>query len=52
MNELSKNVCHDLHEGKEVIDILLNSMQKGDMITIQRGEAEFEVKLLGERDGG
>ena len=49
MNELSKNVCHDLYESKEVIDVLLNSMRKGDIVTILRGEEEFEVKLLGDR---
>ncbi len=49
MNALSKNVCQDLYESKEVIDVLLNSMQKGDMVTIQREGKGFEVKLLGDR---
>ncbi len=52
MKVLSKNICHDLHEGKEVIDILLNSMQDGDRIMIHQWGKVYNIELLGERDGG
>lgn len=51
MNLISDSLCDDANNAKEVMELVFREMKKGNIIIIQKREEEYQIMLLGEKEG-
>jgi len=51
MKTLSENTCRTIGEVNGLLEVIFAKMGVGDMLVIQKGEEDYEVKLMGGTSG-
>lgn len=50
MKLISKSVCHETNHLRNVVELVLDKMEGGNILLIQRRNDDYHIMLIGDRE--